>query len=143
MSREIKFRVRDAETGEFICYEEIKDGQWSSWWTEGELHLEQTRHSGIMRTQFNAIREQFTGFTDKNGNLIYEGDIVKDSYERIMAVVFREHKQTLEFEALTETNFKYAELHEWTENKDINSGDMTLMVKLIGNIRQHKHLLED
>lgn len=87
--------------------------------------------------------EQFTGFTDESNTPIYQGDIVIDNYNRKMLVVFREHKQTLEFKALTKTNFKYAELHEWTENKDIDSGDMTLMVKLIGNIRQHKHLLED
>lgn len=89
------------------------------------------------------IAEQFTGFTDIDGNPVYQGDVVVDSYDRKMAVVFREHKQTLEFKALTKTNFKYALIQGWVNNQDGSAGDMAARVKIIGNIHEHKHLLED
>lgn len=87
------------------------------------------------RTQDITV-ERFTGFKDKNKVQIYEGDIVADDYGRKMLVIFREHKQTLEFEALTKTNFKYALIQGWVNNQDGSAGDMVARVKVIGNIHE-------
>lgn len=84
---------------------------------------------------------QFVYFTDKNGKNIFEGDIVKDEYGRILEVVFREHLGKFSFMLVKTTgekwtnNFAYAEIFEWFLST-------TIYPEVIGNIYDNPELLE-
>lgn len=131
MSREIKFRAFDNGQHHYAVGYSPVQGYWYYLDDYDEIEVEDEQI------------ERFTGFTDESNTPMYQGDIVVDDYNRKMLVVFREHKQTLEFKALTETNFKYALIQGWCNNQDGSAGDMTARVRVVGNSRQHKHLLEN
>lgn len=58
------------------------------------------------------VMMQCIGYADINNIDIYEGDIIKDEYDRIMLVERR--RGCLCFKALNETNFVYAtDIHQW------------------------------
>lgn len=84
---------------------------------------------------------QFTGLTDKNGSKIFEGDIVKDEFGRIMEIVFRERFVKFAFKLIKITgkkwtnNFLYADMKEWFLC-DIPT------VEVIGNIHDNPELLK-
>lgn len=82
---------------------------------------------------------QFTGLLDKNGKEIYEGDIVKDIFERILLIDFR--KGSLCFRAISETNFYYANFSDWILNEEDSDNINTMMVTIIGNIHENPDLL--
>jgi hypothetical protein len=72
MSREIKFRVRDAK-GALIGFNRFDKGRWSCQLlqTAGESG---ERSNGVLH---GPQMDQYTGLNDKNGKEIYEADLVE------------------------------------------------------------------
>jgi len=63
-----------------------------------------------------AILMDYIGFTDLTEKEIYEGDVLKDEYNRILLVEW--HNCAFCFKAITPTNFIYAcDITQWLENE--------------------------
>lgn len=79
---------------------------------------------------------QCTGLEDKNGKLIYEGDIVKFNYDtdEIRAVVSWDNKELIGFYLNATDYFK----DEYVTDYDFYKNDY----EVIGNIYENKSLLE-
>jgi uncharacterized phage protein (TIGR01671 family) len=82
---------------------------------------------------------QFRGFVDITNQEVFDGDIVKDRYGRIMQIAEWNFRPC--FIALTETNFHHADFLDWMErNKEGDLKD-TCDVEIIGNIHDNPELL--
>lgn len=75
---------------------------------------------------------QFTGLFDKNNKEIYEGDIVKDEYGRIMKVFWQDFGA---FNSANIENFTYASLQSWFSPYEE-------FPEIIGNIYETPELIE-
>ena len=71
--------------------------------------------------------EMWTTKYDKFGNKIFENDIVKDNYGRLMRVIFNEDKAKFQFKLITvegehahwANNFVWADFTDWFENGNV------------------------
>ena len=125
MKREIKFRAWDNirrkmypgfDLKEYISFNEL--GQ----------------DSLIPQTATDLELMQFTGLKDKNDKEIYEGDILKDEYNRLLLVEWWQYAFTLK--AITKTNFVRANyIIQWFIG-------VPSLPKIIGNIYETPDLLE-
>lgn len=68
MSRTAKFRAWSNEHNRYCDFVTLdENGRWIGW----------IKSSGVYLTTLDIVLEQDTGLTDKNANMIYDGDIVK------------------------------------------------------------------
>lgn len=94
---------------------------------------------GIMKSLTNEDIEQFTGFIDKNGKEIYEGDFVTDSsigYNYLMEVYWDDRFQWSLRLPKVNNNFS----GRLSNDKDIVPKEMKIQV--IGNIYENPELLQ-
>ena len=108
-------------------------------------------HNAIPET--NCIAQQYTGLNDKNGKEIFEGDIVK--INRCYTRPFVNEKQQIDYKFIDDgevevgqvlwgwNSQKYLVSYEHIRYDDIEDFDKpSHRVEVIGNIFEHKHLLE-
>lgn len=141
--REIKFRGKNRGTGEWI-YGGFIPADYSYWQEPSIANLNR---------RFVIIPEtlgQFTGYKDKEGREIYEGDILEDmsentvTYKRLRMIV-----RFGEFNALEAGLLNPGFFVEIPEDKDTSIWSKSLMywldgdgVRVIGNVFDNPELLE-
>jgi len=89
---------------------------------------------------YNGEPQQCTGLKDKNGKLIYEGDIVKNNQNSLYSVEFEEFAHQTKFcLKRVETPDYYPHISTW---QGIGYKDQKNF-EVIGNIYENPELLED
>ena len=136
MSREYKFRVYIPETDKLV-YFGINDFDYS------DRYLDDGKYP----------IQQYTGLTDKNNIEVYDGDIVKINRCYTRPFVNEKHQIDYKFiEGEVEigqvfwgwNTQKYLVSYEHIRYDDIEDFDKpSHRVEVIGNIFEHKHLLEN
>ena len=137
MSREHKYRVYIPDTNKFV-YFGINDFDYS------DRYLDDGKYP----------IQQYTGLTDKNNIEVYDGDIVK--INRCYTRPFVNEKQQIDYKFIDDGEVevgkvlwgwntqKYLVSYEHIRYDDIEDFDKpSHRVEVIGNIFEHKHLLEN
>lgn len=122
--RELEFRAWWKDTKRFLDCDE--------WYMtcSGAKYL---HYAAMPYKDDNFIIEQSTGLKDKNGEMIYEGDIVLDCYDGDDAFIVEWDKDTASF-ILTDTeHILNVSFDNFYPDKDL---------EIIGNIHENKELLE-
>lgn len=144
MNREIKFRVWN---GLEMVYDVIS-GRFGTFYVNPDNNGIDKNDSASLspyNTKYhdNVPVMQFVGIKDKNGNDIYEGDILKYHYNRILKKEDYGYEEDLSFEDIGEIVFKdgcfIVENEHFVSTLDSNE-DIEFTV--IGNIYQNHELLE-
>ena len=122
MQDRFKFRVWDKINEKWVekCLLDIESGYLLGYYDNKQAYK---RRYAIM---------QCTGLKDKNGKLIYEGDIVTDDFD----------KYVIEWEG--EPNYQYFAVWLPIETcKTCSTLEQLLSIEVIGNIYENKELLND
>ena len=139
MNRQIKFRGRRIDNGEWVCgfyfMTPLTDENSGALPESGWFFLSgQTRHcisvGGVVYVVDPATVGQFTGPLDKNGKEVYEGDIIE--YENGNAGYGRPREQEISRDIIPPIidHDEYADMMVWWK-----------MGEVIGNVHENKELL--
>lgn len=112
--REIKFRAWEKNLKEMIPVYSV------------DFEKKIINTESAWRTFDEAKLMQYTGLKDKNGNEIYEGDIIKSSLGHVAAVEWEKEGRFIGF----------------TVERSILYINREPAVEIIGNIYEHPHLLK-
>lgn len=145
--REIEFRAKSKfDKDNKWVYGDLIQGENSYISTKEEFYSAVVGLGGHLSTFVELVDKktigQYTGLKDKNGTKIFEGDIAKDEFGRIMKVIFKNNWCKFQFELINITgdkwtnNFRYADLTDWF-NESVD-----LKPEVIGNIYDNPELLE-
>ena len=141
--REIKFRAWDNQRKEFLSGGQIliavKSGRNPK---ENPQYLDVIKDASMYKARFELM--QYTGFKDKNGREIYEGDVIEKNYKNMLtgdmvseiySVVFDEGIFIAKYEKSSpfgDTLLKFL----------VGGVNERISVKIIGNIYENPELLE-
>lgn len=138
MNREILFRGKHVHA---LSANKHLDGEW----VEGYLCDEDYINTGESKRLINSDTIcQYTGLTDKNGNKIWEGDIIKYHFREVYAPVkFGEYQSCFDSTSTSHIGFYV----DWDEKHDFRK-DLGYWIKLVdaevvGNIFDNPELLEE
>ena len=153
MNRPIKFRVWDKITNRYL--QELGIYYWHIPYSlDGEEITGEANLFGLseLLRHNNFVAQQYTGLTDKNKIEVYDGDIVK--INRCYTRPFVNEKQQIDYKFIEGevevgkvlwgwNTQKYLVSYEHIRYDDIEDFDKpSHRVEVIGNIFEHKHLLE-
>lgn len=129
--REILFRGKRKDNGEwvqgnYLCLHKSDDT---------DLHIIVDEH-GIYNPIVPETDGEFTGFTDKNGKMIFEGDIVNYFGKDFLNSLVTFDKGSFWFEFLSEYTRKIR-----NQKRDLIFSNVSVCGKVIGNIYDNPELL--
>lgn len=123
--REIKFRIWDAENKEMLKVQEL---DFEPTFYGGRIAIRPDQYNDYFDTG-DMILMQYAGLKDKNGKEIYEGDILKDKWNTVYVV---KYKNTGFYIYRNNGRNGYSKISSWNGDKEV-----------IGNIYDNPELLEE
>lgn len=141
MGREILFRAKYIHV---LPENEHLDGSWVYGYLSDRNYINSPELEGELLIDKNTIC-QYTGLTDKNGNKIFEGDIVRDIFEpSIIGIIkYGKYRNTFNDDGLGGHVGFYV---EWKDKVKLLRKDLVYWVEnseFIGNIFDNPELLEE